>query len=61
MSLSLQKSWAFFFPKDQIWVDNVEESLPGVVLVPAQEEAASERRPNLKPWVPEGVEEITND
>lgn len=28
------------FPKDQIWVDDVEESQPGVVLVLVQEEAS---------------------
>lgn len=27
LSLSLQKSWDFFSPKDQIWVDNVEVCL----------------------------------
>lgn len=31
------------FPKDQMWVDNVEESQPGVVLVPDQEEVSAER------------------
>ena len=39
-SVTAKELWFFFSPKDRIWVDNVEESLPGVVMVPAQEEAS---------------------